>query len=170
MTIKEQIQENYPELAGKWLDNERGDFITDEGFIEVISRWDKYLERYKDILLRNIVQVWKLTQNMGYSVLQRDWEAFTWAKDDTRYTIELAEETLMDKIHCVLGRLYNASRYGKKGSRTKQFGMTGLLIVASMNVRIEQSNTRDMDDVVLQFGIDMQLYGGDHEEFKITEA
>jgi len=150
MKIKEQIQKYYPELEGKWL--------------------DKYLEKNKDVLLRNIVQVWKLTQDTGYSVLQIDWKAMLWAKKDERYTIELAEKTMMDKIYCILGQLYNTNKWGKKGSRSKQFGMTGLLVVASMNVSIDQSDTRDMDDVVVAFGIDMTLYGGDHEEFKIEES
>jgi hypothetical protein len=170
MTIQEIIKNDYPHLVGKWIDNERGDYVTDECYLQIIHKWDEYLKKYKDIFIRNILQVWDLTQDTGYSVLQRDWERMLWAKKEGRYSKELAEKTLMDKVHAVLGQLWNTKRYGEKGYRTKQFGFAGLLISAYMNLTIDRSEKRDLDHVVLAFGINMTLYGGDHVEFETEES
>lgn len=170
MNIKDIIKENYSHLVGSWIDNPRGDYVTEECFIQILEEWDKYLTKYKDIFIRNILQVWDLTQDTGYSVLQRDWERMLWAKKEGRYTRELAEKTLMDKVQSVLGQLWHTKRYGEKGYRTKRFGVTGLLVVGHMNITIDKSEKRDLDYIILDFGIDVQLYGGNHVEFETEES
>ncbi len=148
---------------------ERGDFVSDELYVDIAEKFIKYFEDNKEVFINNIYNVYKLTDGeTGYNALAKDWDKWRDLKSNKkeRFSKKDVEEFIKERMSFPLLHLYQADKYGEE-ERERTFSFVGLLIVASISVEISQSEKRNKEDVILDMGINLSIGANLHEEIEI---
>jgi len=144
--------------------------LDEETFIYIVTDFINEYEKHKDILIKNTLLVYNLTnEEVGYECLSKDWDRWreTLSKNPKRISQELVEEWWSDNISSCILHIYQSLQY--KGKDIKG-GVTGCLITVQYNIHfIDHEKKGYKYNVVTDFDFNLNLRHSIHNEYDLCE-
>jgi hypothetical protein len=172
-----EIPDNLLPFLGEHIGKDyfkRGNFVDDETFLTICHNYTEWFLKHKDTIVQNIHELHALMGNeTGYDALTVNWKRVREWKgigDVERWDKAAIEKHVMDVMSRSMNHLYQKRSWKKKEEDDEvSIRNGGLLVVSYINVRISLSEKRNLKDVIVDYGLELSIHSGEHEEFNCDE-
>ena len=144
--------------------------LDEETYISIISDFVDEYEKHKEILIKNTLLVYDLTnEETGYRCLSQDWsrQKDVFPKREKRFTKELVTQWWDEKVSACISHIYQSLQYQGKDIKG---GVSGCLFTVTYNIHfIDHEKKGYKYNVVVDFGFRLCLEHSIHNEYDLQE-
>lgn len=154
----------------------RGTLVDDETFLDICEGFMDWFEERKDLLVKNILQVYDLTDGeVGYNALDHDWKKWKdiRTKQGTKtpaekFTAEMIEDMIKEKILAACCHLGQDTDYEKSPVIvSKRYAFIGLMVLVALNVEIYTKVKGGSKDVSVNYSVSLDIPAHRNEHFSM---